>query len=111
MRVTVRLGTALEPTLTELAQRRFAFALGRFGGSVRSLTVRLRDLNGPRGGHDKLCAVAVRLAGVRREIVVEETSASALMAIDGAANRMARAVARAVDAHHDWRTSRLRAAR
>lgn len=95
--------------LAELARRRFAFALGRFGTRVESLSIRLRDLNGPRGGEDQLCLVSVRLHGTRREVVVRETGADAATAISRAAERTARAVARVVAAVHDWRRPSRRA--
>lgn len=103
MRITIRQASALPAAASELARHRFAFALGRFGPRVQSLSVRLRDLNGPRGGEDKLCAVAVRLHGAARAIVVQETDADTAAAISRAADRTARAVARAVEAVHDWR--------
>lgn len=108
MRITIRQTTALPSTLTELAHSRFVFALGRFGARVQSLNVRLRDLHGASGGHDKLCTVAVRLIGSRRAIVVEETDANTATAIDRAAERTARAVSRAVDVLDDWRPGRRR---
>jgi putative sigma-54 modulation protein len=103
MRITIRQAAALPATVSALARHRFAFALGRFGLRVQSLSVRLRDLNGPRGGEDKLCTVAVQLHGSPREIVVRETDTDAAAAISRAADRTARAVARAIDAASDWR--------
>lgn len=102
MRIYIRQATALPATVTELARHRFAFALGRFGTHVQSLSVRLRDLNGPRGGEDKSCTVVVQLHGSPREIVVQETDGDTAAAISRAADRTARAVARAVEAVH-WR--------
>lgn len=96
MRVVIRTrGPWPSPTIAR-ARRRFEFALGRFAGRVRSLTVRVADLNGPRGGVDKQCRVAIRLDGSRRPIVIEDTNWNIDAAIDGAADRAARAVARAL---------------
>ena len=58
--------------LVVLARRRLEFALGRFGPRVRSLAIRLKDVNGPKGDVD------------------------AAVAIDRAVDRAGRAVARAV---------------
>ena len=39
----------------------YQFALDRFAGAIREVDVRLADLNGPRGGVDKLCRVQLRM--------------------------------------------------
>ena len=96
MKILIRTAAGLPPSLAPLARRRFEFALGRFGNRVRSLTVHLADLNGPRGGEDKLCRAAIRLTSPRRLIVIEDTDAEAGVAIGRAADRCARMVARAV---------------
>ena len=103
MRILIRMAAGLSPSLAPLARRRFAFALGRFGDRVRSLTVHLADLNGPRGGVDKHCLVAIRLTSPRRLIVIEDTDAKATVAIGRAADRGARVVARAVQTLTNWR--------
>ena len=103
MRILIRMTAGLSPSLAPLARRRLEFALGRFGARVRSLTVRVADLNGPRGGLDKRCLVAIRLTSPRRLIVVEDTDAEAEVAIGRAAGRASRVVARAVETLRDWR--------
>ena len=55
MRILIHMAAGLSPSLAPLARRRLEFALGRFSARVRSLTVRLADLNAPRGGVDKHC--------------------------------------------------------
>lgn len=104
LRITIRRARALPPSLARLARRRFEFALGRFGARVESLTIRLLDLNGPKGGIDKQCLVAVRLNRPRCLIVIEDTNADAATAIDRAAGRAARAVARAAQTLRNWRS-------
>ena len=103
MRILIHMTAGLSPSLAPLARRRLEFALGRFGARVRSLTVRVADLNGPRGGLDKRCLVAIRLTSPRRLIVVEDTAAEAEVAIGRAADRASRVVARAVQTLRDWR--------
>ena len=105
MRILIRMAAGLSPALALLARRRFEFALGRFGDHVKSLTVHLADLNGPRGGVDKHCLVAIRLTSPRRVIVIEDTDAEAAVAIGRAAERGGRVVARAVQALTNWRPS------
>ena len=103
MRILIRMTAGLSPSLAPLARRRLEFALRRFGARVRSLTVRVADLNGPRGGLDKRCLVTIRLTSPRRLIVVEDTDAEAEVAIGRAADRASRVVARAVETLRDWR--------
>lgn len=43
------------------AERRVAFALGRFGDHVRELRLTVTDDNGPRGGRDLVARVAVAM--------------------------------------------------
>lgn len=102
MRINILPRSAFDPDLAALVHQRFAFALGRFRNHVETATVRLTDLNGPRGGRDKRCAVAVRVRGIRRQIFVEDTDSTAASAITNAAARTGRTLARAIDALNDW---------
>jgi len=67
--------------------------MGRFGAKLARVSVRISDVNGPRGGVDKLCRVETRLWG-RFPLVVEDVSADMSQAIDRSIRRMGRAVAR-----------------
>ena len=60
MQVEIR-GKGLHVTgvLSTYIQRRLSFALGRFGRRVERVLVRVEDINGPKGGIDKQCRVAV----------------------------------------------------
>jgi hypothetical protein len=107
MRVIIRTRGLVPALAVQVARQRLSFAVGRFAGRVRSLTVRLSDVNGPRGGRDKHCAIAVRLAGSRRLIVIEELDADVAAAIARAADRAARAVARAVQISGHWHRTPL----
>lgn len=102
MRISIRPSAGWTSTSVDLARRRLEFALGRFASRVRSLRVRLTDLNGPRGGLDKKCLIAVRLDRPRRVIVIEDVDADESVAISRAAERVARAVSRAVRSTSDW---------
>ena len=105
MRILIRKTAGLPRSLARLARRRLEFALGRFGTDVRSLTVRMTDLNGPRGGVDKHCLVAIRLTSPPRLIVIQDTDVEAEVAIGRVAERAARVVAHAVHRLTDWRPS------
>lgn len=94
MRIRVR-GGGLELTdaLRDHVERRLLFALGRFGRRVAAVSVRIEDVNGPRGGADKRCLMAVRL-NPRGEVVVEKTDSDLYAAVDRAAGRLGEGVAR-----------------
>jgi putative sigma-54 modulation protein len=84
------------PELKDLVVRRVRLALSRFTHAIRDIDVTLADVNGPRGGVDKLCRV--RIIGPQLGlIVVEETAAEVPAALDGAVGRMSRTVARTLD--------------
>ena len=100
MRITIR---ASSPRVSRLARRRFEFALSRFGHRVRSLVVRVTDVNGP-DGIDKRCRVTVQLQSPSRTVVIDDVDADAAIAVDRTADRTARTVARAIEAASGWRT-------
>ena len=94
MRMTARNGgVEWTESLRRHAERRLAFALGRFDDRLGTVTVRLSDLNGPRGGVDKECRIHLRLLR-RPALVVQCTDSDAYSAISIAAERAGRAVAR-----------------
>ncbi len=97
MTVNVRgYGIDVSADVGGLVGRRLSFALSRFGGRVRAVSVRLEDLNGARGGIDKSCSMQARLAP-RGSVRVEDTDSELPAAVDRAAGRLARAVARALE--------------
>ena len=75
------------------AERRLQFALGRFGSRIDRVVVRLADLNGPGGGVDKRCRIAVGLIR-SKSVVVDDRDADLYTAVDRAADRAGRCVAR-----------------
>lgn len=80
----------------ELADRRLRFALSRFDSRIERLSMVIADVNGPRGGNDKLCTVTVALRGLPDVRVTAEHS-SVEAAIGHAADRAGRAVTRAIE--------------
>ena len=70
--------------------------LGKFARAVERVSVRVRDVNGPRGGVDKACTIKVVLTGLP-SVVIDEQSASLQAAMDGALQRTERAVRRSMD--------------
>ena len=71
MRISVR-GRNIELTrpISEHVQERIYAALNQHAERVRDVRVQLSDINGPRGGRDQQCRVAVRMA--TGELLVHE---------------------------------------
>lgn len=88
---------AIETTdeLRELVTRRIQLALDIFKDRVESASVYLMDLNGPRGGVDKLCQVTVRVRGIGNLVVLERGTTLA-RALGRAAGRMKYKVSEAI---------------
>jgi putative sigma-54 modulation protein len=64
-------GFELSHGLRAHAERRLRHVLGRFRMRLRSVILRLDDVNGPRGGNDKRCRIVAQLAP-RGDVRVEE---------------------------------------
>ena len=79
--------------LREHVARRLQHALGCCADRISRATVRLSDVNGPRGGVDKRCQIQVRLATLT-DVVIEDTEADLYVAIDRAAERAGRTAVR-----------------
>jgi ribosome-associated translation inhibitor RaiA len=74
-------------------ERRLGFALGRFADRIQRLMVRLSDINGPRGGVDKRCQIAVALVP-RGVVMIEGAGDDPFALIADAAKRAQRSVGR-----------------
>jgi putative sigma-54 modulation protein len=83
----------LSGELRDYIARRVQFAFGRFARRIRAVSVRVTDVNGPRGGWDKTCLVAVD-AGLAVPVTVVERSRSVQAAVALAVERAGRAVTR-----------------
>lgn len=103
MLINVGPARRLPAATVEAAHIHAAFALTRFSRHIRSVTVRVIDVNGPRGGIDQECTVEVRMTRHREDIVVADADADPLAALSRAMNRAARAVARRLERRHSWR--------
>lgn len=67
--------------LRELTSRRMHFALDTFGDRVESVAVNLSDVNGPRGGVDKRCHIAVVVRGVGAVVMVRSAGRTPALAL------------------------------
>jgi len=94
MQIDIRArGFELTNALRDHAERRLRFALSRAEASLGRVTLRLSDINGPRGGADKHCHLRVALKRLTA-VVVEDTQIDLYVAIDRAADRAGRTVER-----------------
>ena len=90
--VTAR-GVEVPDELKEFIHRRAHFGLGRFASRIRGVTVRLEDVNGPKGGLDKCCDIRVD-AGLPTNVMVRERQENLHSAVSLAMERAQRALKR-----------------
>jgi ribosome-associated translation inhibitor RaiA len=88
-------GASIDAEDRAYVRRKLGTKVGKFARAVERVSVRIRDVNGPRGGVDKACTIKVTLTGLP-SVVVEQRDASLRKAIDAALQRTERAVRRAM---------------
>jgi hypothetical protein len=76
-------------------RRRLGEKLGKHQNAIERVTVRVRDINGPRGGVDLLCRIKVVLSGLP-SVVVDRRAASLRAVLTAALTGVERAVRRTV---------------
>jgi ribosome-associated translation inhibitor RaiA len=97
MKIDIRFrGFEVSQSLREYIVRRAHFAFRRFGRGINSLTVRISDINGPKGGADKRCQVTIRGSGLGT-VTLEDLSADAYSAVDMVFERAARVAGREIE--------------
>jgi ribosomal subunit interface protein len=95
----------ISEVLRDHIERRLGFALDRFAGRIRQVHVTLGDLNGPRGGIDKCCKLAISV-GCSSPIVVESHASNVYTAIDCVADKAATCIGRRLKRPHGRNRSR-----
>lgn len=95
-------GFVLTDGLREHTKRRLQFAFGWADDRLHQILVRLSDKNGPRGGEDKRCRIQIAFLGAP-SVVIEDTEVDLYVAIDRAADRAGRSVARRLERQRDYR--------
>ena len=96
MTVSIRL-RAIDATkeLREEVERSLAFAVDRFEAQVEHVSIYLADLNGPKGGSDKLCQITATLrSGVRVQIL--NKGSEILAGVRRATSRLGHQIGRSV---------------
>ena len=86
-------GFGLTPALRQHCERRLRFALGTGASRLSSISVRLSDENGPKGGVDKRCTIRAPLPGAAPVFIAQDET-DVYTAIDRAADRAARTLSR-----------------
>jgi ribosome-associated translation inhibitor RaiA len=88
-------GATLDDDEREYISRKLGMKLGKFAESIERVSVRVSDVNGPRGGVDQRCRVKVALIGLP-SVVVERQHAATKAAIDRALRATEESVRRIV---------------
>ena len=97
MRIDIQThGFDLTEGLRQHTERRLQFALSWANHDIRSVSVDLSDVNGARGGPGKRCRIQIPLPRVQ-PVVIEEVETDLYVAIDRAADRSERTVARRLE--------------
>lgn len=78
----------LTPSLRDYLNRKLQFSFAGVRNNILLAVIRLRDLNGPRGGRDMQCQILVTMPGCP-EVVIKEVQEDMYNAIDVAAERAA----------------------
>ena len=91
-------GVELNRTEVEALTRKADFAFDRFPGTLERIDLVLEDINGPRGGDDKVCRLILHLVGEPVMILQERGSAAVvtgMAALERAAHSLSRRAAKA----------------
>jgi ribosome-associated translation inhibitor RaiA len=89
------IGVDLDDDAQAYVRRKLGMKLGKFARSIERVTVRVTDMNGPRGGVDQVCTIKVVLSGLP-SVVAERRHAALHAAIDDALRATEQAVRRSV---------------
>ena len=97
MRLDIRSrNVAVTSELRQHIDRRVGQALNRFEQHVGSVQVALTDVNGPKGGLDKVCRLTVVVAGCD-QIAVTEYGSNLFRIVDRVADRVKQRVSSVIE--------------
>lgn len=100
------LSTDLTEALQSYIERRLHFSLGRFGKRVGRVKVRITDVNGFRGGVDKVCCVSAELLPSGVAVIQRAVDANLYVAIGRAVEGIGHSFARALGRNRMRRRNR-----
>ena len=83
-------------------ERRLRFSPSRLASRLRTVNVRVFDVNGPRGGIDKCCRITAHILP-SETVVLQEVDADLFAAIDRATRRISRTFTRSLTLERDLR--------
>ena len=81
--------------LREQVERRIEFAVDRHVARVPRISIYLMDLNGPRGGVDKLCQITAEVRGASPVLILERGK-DLMAVVHRAARRLGYRIGRSV---------------
>ncbi len=93
MKISCEIDKSLPNVVRETAERRVESKFSRFASVIEEVKLTLKDINGPRGGVDAECLVAVHLRNMP-EVIIQQRSESFGKAMYNALERAAQNVAR-----------------
>lgn len=99
-------GFKISEAMRGYTEHRLHFALRKFAGKLGAVTVRFSDVNGPRGGVDKLCRISVEVPP-SATVAMQAINANLYTAIDRAAVCTERSLARRLRRRRDLRRGRI----
>ena len=88
-------GVALSANDRDYIRAELGAKLGKFASGVERISVRVDDVNGPRGGVDHVCRIKLVVSGLP-SVVVEHQAAALQAAVDGAIAKAERTLGRTV---------------
>lgn len=88
-------GVPIRAPLEAYLHAKLGARLGKYTSHIERVTARFVDINGPRGGVDKTCRLRITSPELGA-LVIESAAADVGVALDEAAARAARTVARAL---------------
>ncbi len=86
-------GVEVDQSTRTAIRRKLRTKLAKFAASVERASVRIGDLNGPRGGVDQVCRIKLVLSGLP-SVVFEQRGATLEAVVDGAITGVERSVRR-----------------
>lgn len=95
MEIVVRARLEWNEELQKQVERSLEFAVNRHKDRIDNISITLTDLNGPRGGRDKLCYITAKVRGTRPVLILEQGD-NLLAVIGRAARRLGYRIGRRV---------------